>query len=150
MVTAARRLAALFVFILVNTIIYLEQEFHAIYFLKNPGEQVRVGTFLLKKHLAFVGEMFVRSTDVQTREKHRKDKRARSKVPPVFLELAICCRFVLMCLRVTPAFWHFHVKTMSSHRQTTLDNICLCASVRTEKGKVLLSWLRLKKGVQKA
>lgn len=89
--------------------------------------------------------MLVRSADVQTREKHRKDKRARSKVLPVFLELAICCRFVLMCLRVTPVLWHFHVKTMSSHRQTTLHNISLCVSVRTEKGKVLLSWLRLKK-----
>lgn len=83
-----------------------------------------------RNDLALLGEMLLASSkDVQTREKHRKDKRARSKVLLVFLELAICCRFVLVCLRVTPVLWHFHVKTMSSHSQTTLDNISLCVRV---------------------
>lgn len=53
---------------------------------------------------------------------------------------------VLFALRwcVTPILWHFHLKTMSSHSQTTFNNITLCVWVWGVKGSVLLSWLRSK------
>ncbi len=52
---------------------------------------------------------------------------------------AVSCAY--MCLSVTPILWHFHLKTMSSHSQTTLNNIALCIWVWGAKGRVLLSWL---------
>lgn len=55
---------------------------------------------------------------------------------------AVSCAY--MCLSVTPILWHFHLKTMSSHSQTTLNNIALCVWVWGAKGRVLLSWLHSK------
>lgn len=44
---------------------------------------------------------------------------------------AVSCAYV--CLSVTPILWHFHLKTMSSHSQTTLNNITLYVSARSKK-----------------